>query len=281
MNVLRAVKTDLIKTLLSPYFPICIGIILALMLASNAYYDQLSSKSYTVIESIFRLSFEEKEALGMYDLTVLGKYGGEWFSSFMPIAVTFAFIPVFSDERKSGNIRFSICRESRFSFCLSKLSSAFISAGLAAALAFLLYAAIVFMLFPASQDVELAAVYMPYGVTVKLALTAAKLFLFGGISSMPVLALFSFIKNKYIVMCLPFMLRYITAQAYSSFSIELLSSGNEVPALLCAAADRELLLTDFWNTDKLPFIVIFYLLYIGVCAAVFSAVTIRRTDCGE
>ena len=107
---------------------------------------------------------------------------------FIPILAAFPFIPVFCDERSGGNGRFVISREGKISYIISKYFAAIISGGFGVLLGYVLFLLIAFFGFSKGDEAWVVPAIKQMG----------GMFIYGGVMSLPALAIAGFVRNNYV-----------------------------------------------------------------------------------
>lgn len=115
--------------------------------------------------------------------------------TFLPIIAALPFVTTFCAERQTGNMRFQISRVGRMPYYFAKFTAALLSGGMAVLAGYLLYTAAL-------------CAFFPVGGIGGVARGLCGVALYGMASVTPVFFFTSFIKNKYIACCLPFILMH-------------------------------------------------------------------------
>lgn len=278
-------------------FYICTAFTVVLCFCAGIYQDPRNNNEYSVIKSLVKFNREfmlRDSAFCSYRVAERGS--GSWFSMFIPIISAFAFIPLVCDESESGFVRFSVFRSSKFSIRTSKFLSAFISGGLAVMLGYIIFTASVYVLFPNISEYSPEAQEMlkeelsysypkfsKYGYIFLHLIKFTEIFLYGAVSAVPAVMLTCLMKNKYLVMCIPFFLKYAVTQTSAKLSARALSDWQTPDIKLSEFASvisPDALLNVFtshlmrqiflYNGALLLFAFLFYMIVCG-----------RRLDCGE
>lgn len=127
-------------------------------------------------------------------VSILKSSINHYLTIFLPVLSALPFAAFFSAERTSGYIRFNIIRIGKFKYYISKFISALVSGGLAIMLGYVLYSFVILNFFSFEGVSLISALKLYIGTA-----------LYGAVSVLPAFFLSSFIKNKYIVCCLPFI----------------------------------------------------------------------------
>lgn len=183
---------ELTKTIFSYGFILCIVITALLCFTSEIYIDSTTGQEYSVIEIM-----ADKSRFSLYDFKsagILHSSVSPYLTIFIPVLSSIPFVTVFCAERIGGNIRFVISRLGKKIYYIAKFISAIISSGMAVMLGFILYSIIICITFPIGilTVSELLKMYAGMGI-------------YGIISVIPAFFISSFIKNKYMICCFPFI----------------------------------------------------------------------------
>lgn len=297
MKIIKNISVNL-KMILSNYgLYICMAFTIILCSGTGIYTDNMTSYEYSIIKSL--IEFNREFMLSSTDfcsINVALRASNGWLSMFIPIISAFAFIPFVCDECESQAIRNTIFRSSKFSFYTSKFLTTCISGGIAVMLGYIIFTGLVYTLFPNINEyaIELQNMYkeiLSYtypnvannGYIGVLLIKYAEMFIYGAISAVPAITLTCITKNKYLVMCIPFFVKYavtqscikLMAQAYSDFE-----NINEKLGRFTNIIAPDSILNLFELSDKK-----LILLYNGgliVIAFIFYIIVQkRRLDCGE
>lgn len=201
---------------------------------------------------------------------------------FLPILASFPFVSSQSAERNSGNIRFSIFRAKRLKYYLSKFICCVISGGICVMLGIMLFGIFSFFVFPGlecypSLDLEF---YAPDGIFAEAARKLLSAFIYGCVNTLPAFFLSSFCRNRYIILCIPFLMRFMQDTAIKKIIVNTYDDNTyqTVFPFQCHAP------------SQIPYLEAGAMLYSTVAVAVISAALIlcgyiiimeRRTDKGE
>jgi len=229
MKTLRLIKVNLIKVLTSTGFYACVLLMLVLCFTARAYDDIAENKSYSVIGVLAEFSREEMLANSSFSAyQILSCVSSGWLSLFIPIIAAFPLMPLICDGRESKSVRYSAFRSTKFSFSTGNLFTAMMSGGLAVLCGFVLFAVLVYTLFPniseyAPELKESAEwwisgtypLFEKYGYPYLVALDFVEMFLYGALSAVPALIMTAFMKNKYLVLCIPFFMKYTAMQLHT------------------------------------------------------------------
>ena len=225
--MLKALKCDLLRYVLNKWFIMSAAITAALCFSVQVYTDNSNGRVYSVLEALLSIDHTVMaESSELIPPLIIGKALSGYAAMALPITAALPFVMSFISERSSGNMRFTVIRTGRVKYYLSKFFSALLSGGLAVWLGVNLFAVLVYILFPHTQSPEMLADYIPNGVFSMLLRTAAGAFGYGAISILPAFFLCSFCTNSYIILCVPFLLKFIYETILSTVQTNLVAAGD-------------------------------------------------------
>lgn len=297
---MKTIKNSMVnlKMIFTNYgFYICTAFTVVLCFCAGIYRDPINNNEYSVIKSLMEFNREfmlNDKSFCSYSVAERGS--GSWLSMFIPIISAFAFIPLVCDESESRFVRFSVFRSSKFSYRTSKFLTGCISGGLAVMLGYIIFTASVYVLFPNISEYspeaqamlreELSYIYpeaSKHGHVFLLGIKSLEMFLYGAVSAVPSVMLTCLMRNKYLVMCIPFFLKYavtqtsvrLSARAFSDWenpNIRLSNFASVISpdALLGVFTSHYMRQIFLYNGALLLFAFLFYMIVCG-----------RRLDCGE
>lgn len=210
--MIKSLKCDLHKTMLSTGFVAAIFIAFLLCFTENIYIDSKTMQAFSVFEVLFKFkrSFMESNT-SFYSLSVFGSAFSGYSAMFLPVLASFPFVFSQSAERNSGNIRFSIYRTKRLKYYLSKFICAVLSGGICIMLGVLffgIFSCCAFLGIEYYPHLNLEK-YAPDGVFAEVGKKLLSSFIYGGINAIPAFFLSSFCRNRYIILCVPFLMRFM------------------------------------------------------------------------
>ena len=302
MELLRIIKTDMKKVFTSFGFYSCVIITFLLCFTYNLSYDYIANEGLSVFAVFTRYSRSELlENIDYCTLSVFRLSISQWVILFIPIIASFSFVPLFCDERNSKLIRYSTIRTSKITYNVGKFVTAFLAGGLAILIGHMLFGITIQFMFPslseypaemqnyfieslAFTEPKMANLYKEIGSIGLIIPRLFELFLYGAISSIPVLVLAAISKNIYVIICIPFLMKYLIDQTMSKISYNLYMSSESPDGIL-----RDLLIVFDTNATQNLFIyydykikiIIANLIYSIVAYIIFSFIMNRRLDFGE
>ncbi|MGN0670890.1 MAG: hypothetical protein ACI4JZ_10110, partial [Oscillospiraceae bacterium] len=200
---MRSFFVSLRKNVTSLGFWLCVGMTVLLLFAAEVYFDFGTQTRYSVFRALTNLSREElANHFELCSTTVIQNARGGWFTLFAPIIAAFCFVPTMCAEREQNAVRFQVFRTTKLNFHITQFLSGVISGGLAMALGYIIFAAAAFALFPSVSEMKSAE--MLQDVNFNLFELTLGVWLFGAFWSIPAMFLTSVLRNKYLILCIPF-----------------------------------------------------------------------------
>ena len=223
----KNLKCDLLRIISSWTFAAAVTVTAVLCFSTQIYVDYGDGRIYSVIEALFSLDRGLMAANSdFYPPVIIRKALTGYSAMAMPITASFPFVMSFINERNSGNMQYTISRTSRGKYYFSKFVSAVTSGGICTLLGVIFFGICVFILFPNVYPTELTEWAFPNGVFVSLAKKLLSAFIYGMTSVLPAFFICSFCKNPYIVLCFPFMLKFIAETFLNKIVANAWASGD-------------------------------------------------------
>lgn len=272
-------------------FYLCAGFTLILCLCTSIYRDPTTNESFSVFRVMREVSRDEMLMnVSLCSFSVIGTGTGSWLSMFIPIVSAFAFIPLSCDKAESGALRSGIFRSSRAAYGLSEFLSAGLSGALAVMLGFVLFALVACAAFPSisayppmEQEMLWAQVEMEFpgsgemGAFLSVGMKCLSMFLYGFVWAAPAVMLTAFTRNKYLVICIPFFIKYAITQTCVKMISGHDNTVTQWKVINTVSPDS---LMDVSLYAEKYFILLYNLLLVIVEFAVYAGVSRRRFDCG-
>lgn len=267
------------KNVTSRGFWLCVGMTVLLLFAAEVFFDYSTRTRYSVFRALTDLSPEERAAnYQLCNIMVAQNARGGWFTLFAPIIAAFCFVPTMCAERDENAVRFQVFRSSKLKYSVTQFLSGVISGGLAMALGYIIFAAAAMVLFPSVSEMNCAE--MLQGVNFNLLELTLGVWLFGAFWSVPAMFLTSVLRNKYLVLCIPFFIKYGLNQTYQKMFEDAVSPEKFNEKLLKFANiinPNGLLWIN--NSNRLSVILPFGISAVILFAA-FVVINQKRGDCG-
>lgn len=223
MRTIYSICTDLKKSIFSLGFIACAVVTTVLCMTSNGYYDHTANKNYSVFEAILYIDWQVLAGNGVSGIDIIKNGLLGYAKMIMPIIAALPFVTAFCNERNTGSIRLNIVRTGKLRYYIGKFVSAVISAGLAVMLGCAVFAAIVYPIFPTIDDCkELSRSFFieeNFSMATEFWHFFSGAFIYGAVSVLPAFFMSSFVKNHYIITCVPFVLTYVLNVALNKMSV--------------------------------------------------------------
>lgn len=282
MGFLHMLKQELNKTIWNIGFLFCILISAGLFFTNQAYIEPSGGKMYAVIEVMLHWNSEmvHTEHSFAAQCLLLNAVSG-YLLMFIPILAAFPFIPNFCAERNSGMIRLVIGRTGKFRYYAGKFLSAMIGGGLAVLLGYLLYGVIIIGTFPDIKTYGDAVVNRSMYSWTNIAKCGAGILLYGACSAIPAFLMASFVKNRYLITCIPFMLVYLFSSGLTRMSYYGEETGsNLLMKLSFILRPDTVCYLDRLNAD-VKYALVINFIWVLVAFILFVSIMNRRWDTGE
>lgn len=266
-----------------------------LLLALSSIYSTDNYDNYSAIRVL--MEYDRDFMLNdtrLCSYSVVRNSTGGWFSMFIPIISAFAFVPIICDEYDSGSVRFNIFRSSKLRYHISKFIIGSISGGLAVLAGFIVYTFFVYSVFPNisqyspesqsffEQSIKNSFPHIfEYGYIPLLLLKSLEIFIYGFVSSALAVLFTSFIRNKYLVMCIPFFVKYVVTQTCTKFNFDAMVKQNMGVIKLSNIINPDSVLNLYLYNDYRHIIIIYNIILWAVLFAVYIVISGKRVDCGE
>lgn len=281
--MIKSLKCDFHKTLISAGFLAAILVTFLLCFTEDVYVDTSDMRKFSALEALFKFdrSFMESKS-SFCSLSVFKSSLSGYSTMFLPILASFPFVFSQSAERNSGNIRFSIFRAKRLKYYFSKFLCGVTSGGICVLLGVALFGIFSFFAFPRLEcyspyELEFLA---PDGIFAEIAKKLLSAFIYGCVSTVPAFFLGSFCRNRYIILCVPFLSRFMQDTA--------------IKKIIVNTHDENIYQTVFfffcYAPSQIPYLEVGSMLYSTIAVtAIFAALMLcgyiiimeRRTDKGD
>ena len=219
------IKLEFKKNIYVPYIFIEIIGIIILCLSATGETD-MNGKQI----SIFSLIFQElpantdvlKSALSLWQAGI-----GGWLVVFAPMLLSMGYILLISEERRNGQIRFHILRSGNWKYCISKLCSGALAGGIVFLIGYALFGLLMLVRFPSirtfsAEEQEILLMGSSISVVIIKKLIGAFLYgMFGSVFGIGGAIVF---RDKYMLVCLPFMINYIYQQILTKMATDAMAA---------------------------------------------------------
>ena len=218
-------KAELKKISFIPYLILSISGIVLLCLSATGETD-MSGKQI----SIFSLMFQEQQANTDISKSALALWQAGidvWLVVFAPMLLSMGYILLISEERRNGQVRFHILRSGNWKYCISKLCSGALSGGIVFLIGYALFGLLMLVRFPSirtfsAEEQEILLTGSNISVVIIKKLIGVFLYgMFGSVFGIGVAIVF---RDKYMLVCLPFMIKYIYQQILAKMAMDAMAA---------------------------------------------------------
>lgn len=229
---MRNVLTELKKNCYWPYILLSVAGIVCLGFC-NTVFD--SGGAQTTLFELARQIHGGKVAADIsFSVPVIWKQGlGSWLVLFAPLLVSFGYIVTLSSERQNGQMKFELIRSGNLCYSISKIVSGILFCGMVFAGGYALFGLCLRLFFPAmsSFPAEEQWYYLEFYPGNSLALFVVQrllgAFFFGVFAGVFGIGVAVFFEDRYMLICLPFLLNYIYQQVLQKAAGEKYAAGAD------------------------------------------------------
>ena len=217
-------KQEFIKMVTNTAFYAAIFSIVIILLLGVAYTSPLTGEEFTVLD--FIISDNQNELLEASDLResdLIARGIESYLDMFLPIIAVIPFVAVVCGEKKNNNTRFEIYRVGKTRYVAGKYMAAMITGGCITVTGFLLFCLLILPVFPdgVRETVEIqnefliqetvitGRLFKTFGIAGIYIMKFIRMFLYGAFVTVPALGLSVIIKNRYMILSIPFMGFYL------------------------------------------------------------------------
>ena len=150
-------------------------------------------------------------------VSIIANAGSQYIATFLPVLAAFPSVPLLLEMQKSGFGRFAIMRQSKNSYLCSCIIAGWISGGMVMLIGYVGMALPVYLLLP-SGDISpevfvsnspLEGLVGILGTSTVIIGQAINQFFYGAFFALPALFLVRRLHNRYLVLCIPVLLRFL------------------------------------------------------------------------
>ncbi len=230
-------RVELGKIMTNVAFYLCIASVVALLLAGELFVDATTGEEFNIVNLL--MSDNASELMEQHELhatDVIVRGVGGYLDMFTPIIVAVPFIMIVCGEKKNSNARFEIYRVGKNRFLFGKFLAAIVSGGLALMIGYMIFSGLIFAVLPGKTGTLMEIQYNFWretdsfhkwffdsmGAGGMIGLKFLRMFVYGAVSAVPAFGLSMFIKNRYIIISIPFMFFYLFDKFAVKQNIEML-----------------------------------------------------------
>ena len=273
-------EIKMIVTNLSFYIAILVTALICL--SGTIYIDLDTGEEFNVFQIMFKGSKSVNvDPVIMNDSKAVLEGTASYLNMFAPMIVAIPFVILVCGEKKNSLSKFELLRVNKNRYTLGKLFAVLIAGGCIMVSGYGLYVLVSNCVLPAAeQDMSMefqmmtlnrisTAAYHSLGINGLYLIKFVCMFLYGSVSTMLAFAISSFLKNRYLVLCIPFIMHYFFSMIQESItkvSIPGLSDISEIYR---------------FDDEKSRKIVILIVTEIVLSAVLYRIVLDRKCDCSE
>ena len=216
-------REELGKMMSNVAFFAAIAAVVLLMMTSNVFKSFNTGREYNLFDIIFS---EERKGLveesGYSAVELITTADNSYLIMFLPIAAAVPFVMIVCGEKKNSITRFEIYRTGKNRYVIGKFLAAAVVGGGIAVVGTCIYALCVRSVFPGGTGERFAIsvdmireqskvfdmAYGKLGVAGIYILKLIRVFFYGAFSAVPAFGFSALIKNRYVVLSLPFIVTY-------------------------------------------------------------------------
>ncbi|KIR01190.1 hypothetical protein P261_00004 [Lachnospiraceae bacterium TWA4] len=272
--MIQCIWIELRKLLYVPYLVVTIFTSVFLMLLSTGATGE-NNENFTILSLLIHQPENLEMSIDQSALVLWSKGLGSWLFVFIPLVLTFAYIFNLSEERRNCQARFQLIRMSNRRYCQSKVISGILYGGCIFVIAYILFGVLLMCSFPSffSFPIEEQQEYIKYiyggSVTNYIVKRFIGVFLNGVEVSIYGIAVSVFFEDKYLLICLPFLISYLRGQMIMKLYMDVVAVQNEKQLAIIEALDSEYLLSINLNIYWFVHLMVVLLLY-GILILAFE-----------
>lgn len=266
-KVIFSISQELYKIVTNYTFGISVVGLTLIIMSGTVVTEAITSTDYNFFQLVFMQAEKRKEIMEMYNITFerifrTGTQGYLWM--FASVFVSAPFVMMMCSAKKNNNIRFELFRSGKMEYVLGKCFASLICGGLVMMLSYALYSFGICLVFPAGDAMKILDYVKRF----------AELFLYGMTSTYITYILSGFMRNKYLVLCLPFMINYFVKTQLSREKF----MESKIAVVINPVSPSYLFSTQI---DIRKCILIFWAGAFVVGIILYRFALERRCDCGE
>ncbi len=236
----------------------------------NTVYD---SEGMQVPVFILMLRYLEGKVFGdisMCGWVLWGNVISGWLAVFAPLLLTFSYIAVLSGERQDGLTQFELIRFGNLKYSITKVASGALFAGMVFVLAYIVLGLLFAVAFPPLSDFSREEQEIFWGgyPAVYVLKKLAGGFVYGTFSGMFGIGVAVWFRDKYMLICLPFLLNYVYQQILLKAATARYASGAESAEWLEAFLPyrvADISMSRYWIVPMAVMIFVYAVIIVSFC----------------
>lgn len=258
-----------IKKCMNIPFLIMSSICVAFVCCLSECYITADGKAFTIIEILLFTKADTlltDVSLNRYEVWTRGI--GYWTQILLPLLLSAGYLYVYSIEKQTKYNQFIIIRESKLLYCMSKMISIMVSGFVVMLMGYLLFFCIVYFKFPSISDFSeqekesYLGLHQSFNEENLIISRFLKISLYGLCLNSFSYLISVFFVDRYILICLPIMLKYILTQLISKIEIDAINNNSEKILMCCSYFKMESLLNDDHDIKIIFYIIFPAIIYI-------------------
>ena len=266
-RMLCSVWQELYKIVTNYIFLISVMGLAIIILSGTIVTEVGTFKEYNVFQLVFMQGEKRKKMIELYCLTYeqifsSGTQGYLWM--FVSVFVSAPFVVMMCSAKKNSNIRFELFRVGKTEYVLGKFFASMICGGFVMSLGYGLFSVVIHFILPVENALGIFEYVKRF----------TEMFFYGMTSTLLTYLLSGFMRNKYLVLCLPFMINYFVKTQLSRgkfMGSKIISVVNPVSPSYLFSAENGLT----------KWIIIYWTGAFIVGIILYRFALERRCDCGE
>lgn len=263
---MRNIRIEVQKILHLPYLLLGVAGIIALCLTATADMNVGGSQI-----SIFSLLIRPEVTNTPHTAFELWRAGiGGWLTVFAPMLLTLGYMISLSGERQNGQIRFALMRSGKLRYCISKVCGGALAGGIIFLIGYAVFGLLMVIRFPSLNTLpvkEQEFYLMGSTLAAEVVKRLIGAFLYGMMGSLFGIGVAIAFRDKYMLICLPFMINYIYQQVLGKLASDcMVAEKYEKITWIEAVRPESIMNISRSVTWLIPFVVmlVIYLVLIGV-----------------
>lgn len=195
---------------------------------------------------------------------------GGWLTVFAPMLLTLGYMISLSGERQNGQIRFALMRSGKLRYCISKVCGGALAGGIIFLIGYAVFGLLMVIRFPSLNTLpvkEQEFYLMGSTLAAEVVKRLIGAFLYGMMGSLFGIGVAIAFRDKYMLICLPFMINYIYQQVLGKLASDcMVAEKYEKITWIEAVRPESIMNISRSVTWLIPFVVmlVIYLVLIGV-----------------
>lgn len=200
----------------------------------NTVYDSDGMQVPVFVLMLRFLKEEPVRDISMCGFILWGNAISGWLAVFAPLLLTFSYIAVLSGERQNGLTQFELIRFGNLKYSMTKVVSGALFAGTVFVVGYIMLGLLFAAVFPSLSDFPVGEqeIFIGGSPVVYVLKKLAGGFFYGMFSGMFGIGVAVWFRDKYMLICLPFLLNYVYQQILQKAVLVRYASGAESAAWL-------------------------------------------------